>query len=87
MSKVCIVGDCHFDSHLKASRKDNYPETLLNKLDSLLELCKNNVVTDVIFLGDLIESNRIDLPYLITLYNDFLILRIMILNHFLNHYQ
>ena len=72
MSKVCIVGDCHFDSHLKASRKDNYPETLLNKLDSLLELCKNNAVTDVIFLGDLIESNRIDLPYLITLYNHFM---------------
>ena len=72
MSKVCIVGDTHFSPKQPVSRKDNYPETLLNKLDNLLELCKDNNVEDVIFLGDLINANQMTMEYFIILFKHFM---------------
>lgn len=72
MSKVCIVGDTHFSPKQPISRKDNYPETLLNKLDNLLELCKDNNIEDVIFLGDLINANQMTMEYFIILFKHFM---------------
>lgn len=92
MSKVCIVGDTHFSPKQPVSRKDNYPETLLKKLDSLLELCIDNNVRDVIFLGDLINNNQMTMEYFIILYRYFsqfskfnIKLHTVIGNHDINH--
>lgn len=92
MSKVCIVGDTHFSPKQPMSRKDNYPETLLNKLDNLLELCKSNYITDVIFLGDLINNNQMTMEYFIILFKHFIEftkcnikLHTIIGNHDINH--
>ena len=92
MSKVCIVGDTHFSPKQPMSRKDNYPETLLNKLDNLLELCKSNYITDVIFLGDLINNNQMTMEYFIILFKHFteftkynIKLHTIIGNHDINH--
>lgn len=71
MSKILIVGDTHFSPKQPMSRKDDYPNTLLNKLDSLLELAKNNNVGDIIFLGDLINNNQMTMEYFIKLFKHF----------------
>lgn len=71
MSKIAIIGDTHFCQKIPVSRKDNYPITLLDKVKNLLELCKTENISDCIFLGDLIEAARIDIPYLIEVYKLF----------------
>lgn len=72
MSKIVIVGDTHFSPRTPVSRKDDYPETLLNKLDSLFNVCKDLKATDCIFLGDLINANQMNMEYFIKLYKKFL---------------
>ena len=72
MSKVMFVGDCHFSPRTPVSRKDDYPETLLNKLDSLVRLCMEKEVKDIVFLGDLINNNQMTMEYFIKLYKKFL---------------
>lgn len=68
MSKVAIIGDTHFSPKTPVSRKDDYPETLLNKLDSLLSVCMDLNISDCIFLGDLINANQMTMEYFIKLY-------------------
>ena len=58
MYPIGIVGDLHVDVHI-SSRKDNYFQTCLMKIEEVASQCKN-----VIFLGDVF--NRETLP------NDFL---------------
>lgn len=72
MSKIVIVGDTHFSPKTPVSRKDDYPNTLLDKLDSLLELCIKENATDCIFLGDLINANQMTIEYLVKLYTHFI---------------
>lgn len=72
MSKIAIIGDTHFSPKTPVSRKDDYPNTLLNKLNNLLLDCINNNVTDCIFLGDLINANQMTMDYFIRLYKQFL---------------
>lgn len=63
MSKIIFVGDVHLSPRIPVSRKDNYPETLLNKLDSLRKLAVDNKVSDIVFLGDLFNTKHMTLPY------------------------
>ena len=72
MSKVAIIGDTHFSPKTPVSRKDDYPNTLLKKLNSLFTLCLDKGVTDCIFLGDLINCNQMTVEYLIKLYDGLL---------------
>ena len=69
MSNVAIVGDTHFSPKTPVSRKDDYPNTLLTKLDNLFKLCVDNNVTDCIFLGDLVNNNQMTIEYFIKLYS------------------
>lgn len=71
MSKVVIVGDTHFSPRTPVSRKDDYPETLMNKLGNLLKYCIDNNVQDCIFLGDLINANQMTMEYFIRLFKAF----------------
>ena len=63
MSKMMLVGDVHLSPRIPVSRKDDYPETLLNKLDSLRQLAIQNDVSDVIFLGDMFNTKHMTLSY------------------------
>jgi len=72
MSKVAIVGDTHFSPRTPVSRKDDYPETLLNKLNSLFKYCVDNKISDCVFLGDLINANQMNMEYFIKLFKVFL---------------
>lgn len=73
MSKIAIIGDCHFSPKTPVSRKDDYPETLLNKLDNLFNVCSTLKVSDCIFLGDLINANQMTMEYFIKLYKRLLV--------------
>lgn len=72
MSKIAIIGDTHFSPRTPVSRKDDYPETLMNKLGNLLKYCVDNNVSDCIFLGDLINANQMNMEYFIRLYKQLL---------------
>lgn len=63
MSKILFVGDVHLSPRTPQSRRDDYPQTLLNKLDSLLQLSKDNSVSDIFFLGDMFNSKHMTLSY------------------------
>ena len=72
MSRIAIIGDTHFSPKTPVSRKDDYPSTLFNKLNSLLTLCIRENVTDCIFLGDLINANQMTVEYMVRLYGEFI---------------
>ena len=71
MSKVLIVGDTHFQNRIPISRKDDYPNTLINKLKGLGELIEKYQVSDCIFLGDLFNTKNLDLAYFTSVFNTF----------------
>ena len=68
MSKVMFVGDTHFSPRTPVSRKDDYPETLLSKLNSLRSMCIDLDIKTVVFLGDLINTSQMNMEYFIKLY-------------------
>lgn len=66
-----IVGDTHFNHLTPSSRRDDYAETTLEKLDTLLEKCVENKANRVIFLGDLFHKPKQPLDYLNALVDKF----------------
>lgn len=56
IEKFLVVGDCHLNYQTPASRIDNYAETCLNKLQSLLDIAVKNEDKLVIFLGDVFHK-------------------------------
>ena len=71
MSKVLFVGDVHLSPRTPSSRKDDYSETILNKVKSLLPISKQNDVSHIIFLGDLFNTKHMTLPYFIKCFQVF----------------
>lgn len=71
MSKIIFAGDLHLSPRVPASRKDDYPETLLNKLDSLRQLAIQKDVSDIVFLGDLFNTKHMTLAYFIKCFQKF----------------
>ena len=53
---IGFVGDLHLNSATPKSRIDNYPETLIEKLESLRILCLNNDIKYLVFLGDIFHK-------------------------------
>lgn len=66
-----IVGDTHFNNLTPSSRRDDYAETTLEKLDTLLKKCVENKANRVIFLGDLFHKPKQPLDYLNALVDKF----------------
>lgn len=61
---LLFVGDLHLDSQTPISRIDNYRETTINKLNSLLSLSKQENVSHVIFSGDIFDKYDQSISYL-----------------------
>lgn len=61
---VCYVGDLHLHWDTPRSRIDDYPQTCLNKLKSLLNICIANHVKILIFEGDVFHSATQPLEYI-----------------------
>ena len=63
VNKIAFVGDAHLSSKTPSSRVDDYANTTLQKLDKLLELCKKNNLTYLVFLGDMFNTPTDTLLY------------------------
>ena len=62
MSKIIFVPDVHLQEQSPRSRKDSYPTTIIEKLDSIVEIA-NNRNAIVIFLGDLFNAVNMPMIY------------------------
>lgn len=63
--KILFVGDPHLDSQNPISRIDDYRETTINKLGSILDLCISRSIEYVIFAGDMFHRYDISTSYLV----------------------
>lgn len=72
MDKVIFIGDLHLDSRTPESRIDDYGQTVLNKLLSLLDLAIANSVKTIICTGDMFEKYYEPVSYLVKVVDVFL---------------
>ncbi len=63
MSKIIFVGDVHLKGSTPISRKDNYSETILNKLQYIWNYANTIDCTTIIFLGDIFDTVNTSLQY------------------------
>ena len=56
IKNLAIIGDCHFHYKSPISRIDDYPNTCLEKLDSLLNLCIERDYKHLVILGDIFNK-------------------------------
>ena len=63
--KIAFIGDIHLDSQTPISRIDNYRETTLKKLNSLLSLCIESDIDVIISTGDFFDKYDQPIAYLI----------------------
>lgn len=56
MSKILFIGDPHLNYQTPSSRKDVYPQTILEKIKTVANIANENNVDDVIFLGDMFHQ-------------------------------
>ena len=68
---VFIIGDLHLKCNSPVSRCDNYPITILNKLEYLANIASSYNCKTFILLGDVFDSPVTSLPYLATVINTF----------------
>lgn len=68
---VLFIGDVHLSPRTPSSRKDDYPETILNKLLSLKQLITDHDIKHLVFLGDLFNTKNMTLPYFIKCFQVF----------------
>lgn len=52
IESISFVGDLHLNSITPKSRIDNFPDTAIMKLNSLLDICINKNYRHIVFLGD-----------------------------------
>lgn len=64
MAKVIFVGDCHLKATSPISRKDDYPEVILDKITWVGEYAKSIGCKDIFFLGDVFDSPHTSLTYM-----------------------
>lgn len=64
MDKIIFVGDLHLDSQTPVSRLDDYRELTITKLNSLLDVCIQHKVSNVICTGDFFDKYDAPISYL-----------------------
>jgi exonuclease SbcD len=62
--KILFVGDQHYSSEQIPVRKDNYPETMLDKTRQALELGKEKNIDLMILSGDFCHIKKFSMGYL-----------------------
>ena len=64
VESLTIIGDLHLRSDNPRSRIDNYADTTIAKIHTLLQLCKDKNYKDVAILGDIFHSPNQPISYL-----------------------
>ena len=63
-NSIVIVGDLHLSCVTPTSRIDNYADTSIEKLESLLNICITRGYDKVVFLGDITNKPQQSLNYI-----------------------
>lgn len=71
MCNVFIIGDLHLKCTNVISRKDDYPNAILKKLEFLGSIAADYKCKNFIILGDVFDSPSTSLPYLANVINTF----------------
>lgn len=83
--KILYVGDPHYSSVNLSSRKDFYPDTMLEKTKQVMELTDKLKVDILIFGGDFCHTKRLSKKYenkLLTLFRQYPVLKASVIgNH------
>lgn len=56
MSKILFIGDPHLNYQTPQSRKDVYPQTMLEKIKTIANIANTQGIDDVVFLGDMFHQ-------------------------------
>ena len=56
MSKVLFIGDPHLNYQTPQSRKDVYPQTMLEKIKAIAKIANEQNIDDIVFLGDMFHQ-------------------------------
>lgn len=56
MSKILFIGDLHLNYQTPQSRKDVYPQTMLEKIKAIGDIATKYSVDDIIMLGDVFHQ-------------------------------
>lgn len=56
MSKILFIGDPHLNYQTPQSRKDVYPQTMLEKIKTIAHIANEQNIDDVVFLGDMFHQ-------------------------------
>lgn len=64
---IAFIGDVHLNQFTPSSRVDDYPKTCVEKLRSLLNLCKLRRVQAVVMTGDVFHQSNQSVPFLLSL--------------------
>lgn len=69
---IVIVGDPHLNSSTPSSRIDIFADTSIEKLETLLDLCKSKNYKTVVLLGDVFHKPQQPINYIYRVINAFL---------------
>lgn len=56
LKSLVVLGDWHFNYKSPSSRIDDFPNTCLEKLDTLLDICLSRGYKDIVILGDVFNK-------------------------------
>lgn len=71
MAKIMFVGDVHLLDRTPSSRKDNYSQTMLDKIAELVKMQNELQIDDVVFLGDVFHQRYQTYAYMMRCYKAF----------------
>lgn len=71
MSKIMFVGDLHLNYQTPSSRKDVYPQTMLEKIRTVAKMSDEYECDEVIFLGDIFHQRYQPYSYMMKCYMAF----------------
>lgn len=70
-SKITFIGDCHLNHIAPKSRIDDYPQTSINKLESLRNLMLRKGSNYLIMLGDIFHKPKQPVDFLVKIIKEF----------------
>ena len=63
-NSIVIIGDLHLNSSTPVSRIDDYANTSIEKLETLLDICVSRKYNKIILLGDVTHKYQQPLSYI-----------------------
>lgn len=65
--KILVIVDPHLSSQCPSSRRDDYPATMLDKMEQVREIARKRKIDLVLVAGDLLHNKTVSMAYLVVL--------------------